>query len=136
MLPPPDDLELPIVKLLNHPGYQSFQGQIASLSLFPTAYVKLLPPIWDTSIPADEDSGTTAKKELKKRIKMYVGPVIEAFGTRRIMFGSSSASTEAFGGAGAWYELARESFAELAIEQEDIDAVFAGTAKKVYASNA
>jgi len=125
------------VKLISHEQYREFQRQVASLSLFATAHVKLLPPAWDSSIPPTPsdasvaDTDVSQKKEWKRRIKMYVGPVIEAFGFSRIMFGSSGASS-AFGGAGAWYELARESLAELAIEQEDIDAVFAGTAKKVY----
>jgi hypothetical protein len=33
-----------------------------------------------------------------------------------------------------WYELARESFAELGIEQEGIDAIFYENAKQVYGS--
>lgn len=35
---------------------------------------------------------------------------------------------------GDWYELARESFAELGIEQEGIDAIFYENAKQVYGS--
>ncbi|KAJ8481525.1 hypothetical protein ONZ51_g5942 [Trametes cubensis] len=77
-------------------------------------------------------------KEWKRRIKMYIGHAVEAFGFQRILFGSSpaaplTASTPA-SNAGHWYELARESFAELGIEQEAIDAVFALNARQVYES--
>lgn len=65
-----------------------------------------------------------------------VGPALEAFGYGRIIFGSSPSSashTRAFSSS-EWFELARESFAELGTEQEDLDAVFAGNARKVYAA--
>ena len=67
-----------------------------------------------------------------------VGHAVEAFGFQRILFGSSpaaplTASTPA-SNADHWYELARESFAELGIEQEAIDAVFALNARQVYES--
>ncbi len=59
---------------------------------------------------------------------------MEAFGYERIIFGSSAAgSRKGLCGAGEWYEIARESLAELAVEQDAIDAVFCNTAKRVYA---
>lgn len=62
-----------------------------------------------------------------------VGPVIEAFGYQRIIFGSSpSLTSNGSSIASDWYDLARESLAELGVEQEAIDAVFHGNAKKVY----
>lgn len=62
-----------------------------------------------------------------------VGPVMEAFGYQRIIFGSSPCPTSSGSSiASDWYELARESLAELGVEQETIDAVFCGNAKKVY----
>lgn len=62
-----------------------------------------------------------------------VGPVVEAFGYQRIIFGSSPSSTNSTTSApGDWYEIARESFAELGVEQEAIDSVFAINAKKLY----
>ena len=64
-----------------------------------------------------------------------VGPALEAFGYERILFGSSpSPSSRSPSNAGDWYELARECFAELGTEQEDIDAVFFGNANRVYSS--
>lgn len=64
-----------------------------------------------------------------------VGPVMEAFGYQRIIFGSSpSPASESASLAGNWYELARESLAELGVEQEFIDAVFCLNAQKVYGS--
>ncbi len=60
---------------------------------------------------------------------------MEAFGYERIVFGSSpSASSPSPSNAGDWYELARESLAELGVEQEAVDAVFALNARKVYQS--
>lgn len=62
-----------------------------------------------------------------------VSPVVEAFGFQRILFGSSpSASNHSPSRVEDWYELARESFAELGIEQEGIDAVFCRNAEAVY----
>ena len=67
---------------------------------------------------------------------MIVGPAVEAFGYQRILFGSSpSPASVAPSNAGDWYELARESFAELGLEQEDIDAVFGNNAKVAYKGN-
>jgi predicted TIM-barrel fold metal-dependent hydrolase len=64
-----------------------------------------------------------------------VGPVLEAFGFERIIFGTSAASGSTVNSnASDWYELARESFAELGVEQDAIDAVFGGNAKGVYGS--
>jgi predicted TIM-barrel fold metal-dependent hydrolase len=64
---------------------------------------------------------------------MAVGPALEAFGYERIIFGSAPLSgSDIPSKANDWYELARESFAELAVEQEAVDAIFAGNAKKVY----
>lgn len=60
---------------------------------------------------------------------------MEAFGYQRIIFGSSPCPTsEGSSIASDWYEIARESLAELGVEQESVDAVFYGNAKKVYGS--
>ena len=68
-----------------------------------------------------------------------VGPAIEAFGFQRVLFGSSPAAplsgSSPASSAGDWYELARESFAELGVEQDAIDAVFALNAKLVYGAS-
>jgi predicted TIM-barrel fold metal-dependent hydrolase len=62
-----------------------------------------------------------------------VGPVLEAFGFQRIIFGSSPSDTSGRNwNAGAWYDIALESLAELGVEQQDINDVFFGTAQKVY----
>ncbi|KAI0360863.1 hypothetical protein OH77DRAFT_1418895 [Trametes cingulata] len=156
ILPPPDSLALPIVKLLTHPLYRSYQAHTASLSLFANLFVNFLPPAWGAPTPptpppfANEGSSEEAKekaarleskeaREWKRRIKMYIGPAVEAFGFQRILFGSSpaapvTASTPA-SNAGDWFELARESFAELGVEQDAIDAVFADNARQVYGSS-
>ncbi|KAI0656554.1 hypothetical protein C8Q70DRAFT_1056474 [Cubamyces menziesii] len=154
LLPPPDSLALPIVKLLTHELYRSYQSHTASLSLFANLFINFLPPAWGAPTPPtpppppsdanEEEKEKAARleskeaKEWKRRIKMYIGHAVEAFGFQRILFGSSpaaplTASTPA-SNAGHWYELARESFAELGIEQEAIDAVFALNARQVYES--
>ena len=62
-----------------------------------------------------------------------VGPALEAFGDQRIIFGTSpSPESDAKSAVGDWYELVKESLAELGIEQEGVDAIFGGNAKKVY----
>jgi len=48
------------------------------------------------------------------------------------MYGSSSSSGSSSGSSADWYDIARESLAELGVDQEDVDLVFEGTAKKVY----
>ncbi|KAI8994053.1 hypothetical protein BD414DRAFT_271653 [Trametes punicea] len=155
ILPPPDSLSLPIVKLLTHPLYRSYQAHTASLSLFANLFINYIPPAWGAPTPptppppshteSEEAKEKAARleskevKEWKRRIKMYIGPAVEAFGFQRILFGSSpaaplTASTPA-SNADDWFELARESFAELGVEQDAIDAVFAQNAKQVYGSS-
>jgi hypothetical protein len=76
VLPPPHDLELPIVKLMNHPTYLAFQSQTAALSLLPNLYVKYIPPSWNAPTPPTpsmepEEAESKQKQEWKQRIKMY-----------------------------------------------------------------
>lgn len=73
ILPPPDDLSLPIVKLLTHPNYRDYQSQTAALSLYPSVVIKFLPPSWGADAPSDaaQTSETIDVKEWKRRIKMY-----------------------------------------------------------------
>jgi len=157
VMPPPHTLQIPLVKLLSHSTYLAYQSRIAAISLSSATYIQLLPPDWSESTPSTpappgavlspaaqtpmspSDSQPTPaadskeKREWKRRIKMYIGPVIEAFGFERILFGSSPvASATAPSKAADWYELARESFAELGIEQAGIDAVFGANAKAVF----
>ena len=63
-----------------------------------------------------------------------MGFAVEAFGCQRIIFGSAPAASSTASKSESWYEIARESIAELGVEQEDIDAVFSGNAKAVYTS--
>jgi len=64
-----------------------------------------------------------------------VAPVIEAFGSERIIFGSSpSSSSRTRSNAGNWYEIARESLAETGIEQAFVDNIFYANAARVYGS--
>ncbi|TRM69336.1 hypothetical protein BD626DRAFT_393102 [Schizophyllum amplum] len=129
LLPPAHDIELPVVKLMSHPSYRDFQAQVAALSLFASASVNFLPPNWDGPSPFADDDEDKAKTEWKRKIKMYLGPVLEAFGDERIMFGSGTSPSPAI-----WYDIARESLAELAVDQQAIDAVFSSNAKRVYGS--
>jgi len=144
VLPPPHSLDLPIVKLLNHSSYLAYQRHVATLSLVSSVHVKFLPPTWDAPTPAsppptaetpiDTDGGKEAR-EWKRRIKMYLGHAVEVFGFERIIFGTSpSSSSSAISNAGYWYELARESLAELGVEKEDLDKVFCTNARRVYSS--
>jgi predicted TIM-barrel fold metal-dependent hydrolase len=62
-----------------------------------------------------------------------VGPVLEAFGYQRIVFGSSpSPFSRGPSNPGDWYELARESLAELVTDQEFVDGIFYANAQKIY----
>jgi len=141
-LPPPHDVSLSIVKLLKHPTYREFQSQTAALSLIPSVHIKFLPPPWEAQVPMTpitsggaDDNVSRQLREAKRRIKMFLGPVMEAFGYERIIFGSSpSSGSTVRSNAGVWYEVARESLAELGVDQEFIDAVFFFNAKRVYGS--
>ncbi|KAG9126923.1 hypothetical protein FRC07_001387 [Ceratobasidium sp. 392] len=147
LLPPPNALSIPTVKLLAHPMYLAYQARIASLSFSQNVYIKFLPPDWHMATPKSplpnaqpsdpeqsiRDLDSEEKKEWKRRTKMYLGPAIEAFGYSRIIFGSSpSKSSTASSNAGDWYQIAKESVAELGVDQEGIDAVFGTNAKTVY----
>ena len=89
-MPPPDDLTLPIVKLLTHPSYRTYQNHTASLSLSANLFVNFLPPAWGAPTPptppppaaeskeskeAEAEKAIRAenkeKNEWKRRIKMY-----------------------------------------------------------------
>jgi len=138
VLPPSHDLDIPIVKLLTHPSYQSYQSHVATLSFFPRVYLSYIPPTWNAATPPSPQGAPVSskeKKEWKRRIKMYVGPAVEAFGFERIVFGSApSPASHARSNAGDWYEIAREAFAELGVDQESVDAVFGGNAQRIYAA--
>jgi len=79
LLPPPHNLELPIVKLMNHPIYRTFQAQTAALSLIPQVYIKYLQPCWDAPTPPTpsvaspvlDNTDVKQRNEWKRRIKMY-----------------------------------------------------------------
>ncbi|KAI0276353.1 hypothetical protein BGY98DRAFT_985866, partial [Russula aff. rugulosa BPL654] len=49
-----------------------------------------------------------------------VGPIVEAFGFERIIFGSAPSP------------ISRQAFAELSVNQESVDAVFGGNAQCIY----
>jgi len=133
IVPPPDDLTIPIVKLLTHSSYRDFQSHTAALSLFSNVFVNLLPPSWDSAMPSSTEENRKQRNEWKRRIKMYLGPIVEAFGYQRVLFGSSpSPASKAITNTAEWFELARESFAELGMEQDAIEAVFADNAQLVY----
>ncbi|KAG0706090.1 hypothetical protein DFH29DRAFT_202999 [Suillus ampliporus] len=136
ILPPPHDLSLPIVKLLAHPSYRNYQAHSAALSLVPNLYMKFTPPMWNQAVPgpADPTSEMDQHREWKRKIKMFIGPVLEAFGYERIIFGTSpSFAVPSLPNPADWYALVRESFAELAVEQDAIDAIFSLNAKRIYA---
>ena len=66
-------------------------------------------------------------------MRLAVGPVLEAFGYQRIIFGSSPPSSgQSIAHVGNWFEIARESIAELVADQETVDAIFFENASKVY----
>lgn len=135
ILPPPHDLNLPIVKLLADPSYRNYQAHSAALSLFPNLYVKFTPPMWNQTVPGpgDPTSEMDQHREWKRKIKMFIGPVLEAFGYERIIFGTSpSFAVPSLPNPADWYALVRESFAELAVEQDAIDAIFSLNARRVY----
>jgi hypothetical protein len=137
VLPPPHDLSLPIVKLLADPSYRNYQAHSASLSLFPNLYVKFTPPMWNQTVPGpgDPTSEMDQHREWKRKIKMFIGPVLEAFGYERIIFGTSpSLASPSLVNPADWYALVRESFAELAVEQDAIDSIFSLNARRVYGS--
>lgn len=60
-----------------------------------------------------------------------VGQGVEAFGFERIVYASGPSEVDAID-AGDWYALARESLAELGMEQEAVDGIFATNAQRVY----
>ncbi|KIM30690.1 hypothetical protein M408DRAFT_328214 [Serendipita vermifera MAFF 305830] len=125
VLPPADSMDKSTVSLLSHPSYLAYQAHSATLSFYEPVYVRLSPPDTDNTVPSD----ASATLEWTNRLKMYLGPIIEAFGFNRIIFATSSSQS---GSPGNWYEMAREAVAELGIDQEGVDAIFGGNAKAVY----
>ena len=70
-------------------------------------------------------------KQTTNGISLPVGPIVEAFGTDRILYASSGCVNP-----GEWYEIAREVVAELGLEQEAVDAIFGGNANVVFGPGA
>ncbi|KAG8956301.1 hypothetical protein FRC04_004381 [Tulasnella sp. 424] len=148
LLPPPHSLHVPIVKLMKSTVYQKYQEHISSLSFVPNVYIKFLPPNWedptppspapfattsDTTGPSVTSQDAQAKDEWKQRVRIYLGPALDAFGYSRIIFGTSpSPSSTSASNAHDWYTLAREVVAEVGVEQEGVDAIFGKTAQTVY----
>jgi predicted TIM-barrel fold metal-dependent hydrolase len=65
----------------------------------------------------------------------FSGPAVEAFGFGRIIFGSvPSPVSRTQSNASEGYQIAREAFAELGIDQESVDAVFGCNAQRIYAA--
>ena len=64
-----------------------------------------------------------------------MGFAVEAFGFERVIFGLVlSPVSLAQLNTGNWYEIACEVFVELGIDQESVDAVFAGNTQCIYAA--
>ncbi|KZO98974.1 hypothetical protein CALVIDRAFT_535072 [Calocera viscosa TUFC12733] len=133
LLPPAIGFATPLVKLLTAPVYKAYQDHITSLSLFPSVYVQLSPPEWGI-VPAEKGDEEVQKerREWKRRIKLYLGPVVEAFGFSRIIYSSAGSSKAPVSKASDWYTLARECVAEMGVEQDAIDAVFGVNGLDVY----
>ncbi|KIO22860.1 hypothetical protein M407DRAFT_114952 [Tulasnella calospora MUT 4182] len=148
LLPPPHSLHVPIVKLMKSPVYEKYQEHISSLSFVTNVYLKFLPPHWEDPTPPSPapfattsettGSGVTsqdaqAKDEWKRRVRIYLGPALDAFGYSRIIFGTSpSPSSTSASNAHDWYTLAREVVAEIVAEQDGVDAIFGKNAQTVY----
>ncbi|KAI6046072.1 hypothetical protein EDC04DRAFT_2864957 [Pisolithus marmoratus] len=100
IFPPPLSLDEPIVKTMKQPDYLQYQSRISSLSLFEDVHLKLTPPVRDTY----ETGSAVDLKVWKGKLKLYIGPVLEAFGFERMIFGSSpSLAGEPFNLPVSWY---------------------------------
>jgi hypothetical protein len=134
ILPPPVDLNMPVVTMMNHPTYMTYRQRVTLLSLFENVHVKLLPPTWISVESANsEGGGRTREKEWKDILKLFIVPVLEAFGFERIIFGSSPATpNNAFAQPTSWCKLAQEAFRELAVGQDEMNKVFMENAERVY----
>ncbi|KZT52875.1 hypothetical protein CALCODRAFT_501792 [Calocera cornea HHB12733] len=133
LLPPALGFQTPLVKLLTHPVYKAYQDHITTLSLFPSVYVQFGPPEWGV-VPAEKGNEEVQKerREWKRRIKLYLGPVVEAFGFSRIIYSSTGSSKAPISKASDWYTLARECVAEMGVEQDALDTVFGINGLDVY----
>jgi len=139
LLPPPVESEVPTQQLVTDPGYLAYQSHIASLSLHKNTYLALLPPVWSLEgLTENGFTGANERSDWKRRIKLYLGPALEAFGEYRILYGSSPVSTFDSAkpsvkiSAQDWYKLAREAVTELGVEQEGVEAIFHENPKKVF----
>ncbi|KAF9227260.1 hypothetical protein BS17DRAFT_800320 [Gyrodon lividus] len=135
ILPPPVDSNMLVVTMMNHPTYMTYRQRVSLLSLFENVHVKLLPPTWTSveSMPDTEEGKRKRDKEWKDILKLFIAPVLEAFGFERIIFGSSPATvSDVSAQPMSWYKLAQESFRELAVGQDEMNKVFMENAERVY----
>ncbi|KAH9811779.1 hypothetical protein DFH28DRAFT_980466 [Melampsora americana] len=114
-----------------------------------SAYSLKPKPYNEIQLDGKEEENEVAWKEIKKRMKFYLEPILEAFGDHRIMyssdfpgFGSSFDEIEEMDERlksnlksnyyECQFELFRECLSELGLEGETLDNVFGLNAKKWY----
>ncbi|WRT65118.1 uncharacterized protein IL334_002060 [Kwoniella shivajii] len=146
ILPPP--LTKTATPLLSSDAYNLHLARIANLSLHANVYLKALPPVVDVIQAKEKEGGWWSdRKELERVLRMYISPVIEAFGTHRIIFGSTPAlplaeltkvspipgDLEQPIPNGEWYSVLRKVISELGEGREEMSGVMGGNAAKAYA---
>ncbi|WWC67578.1 uncharacterized protein I206_101488 [Kwoniella pini CBS 10737] len=145
ILPPP--LTQTSTPLFRSDSYNLHLARLANLSLHANVYLKALPPVVDT-IQGKEVDGKwwEDRQELERVLRMYISPAIEAFGTHRIIFGSTPAlpipelsrvtpipgELEQPISNGEWYSVLRRIVTQLGEGKEEVTGVMGGNAAKVY----
>ncbi|WVR04290.1 hypothetical protein IAU60_001290 [Kwoniella sp. DSM 27419] len=144
ILPPP--LTRPSGSLARTDEYELHLARLASLSLHANVYLKALPPVVDVSADP-QGRWWDDREELERVLRMYISPAIEAFGTHRLIFGSSPAlpleevtkaspvpgEVEQPIPDGEWYSVLRRMISQLGEGQEAMTGVMGGNAAVVYA---
>lgn len=85
--------------------------------------------------------------EVKRRLRIFLDVVLEAFGVDRLIWssniGAGQAATGALPGANSvgqdeedavreWYELVREGLAGMGLDEDSLEGIFSANASKVY----
>lgn len=141
LLPPP--LTATSAELARDPAYEYHIARLNQLALMSNVYLKVLPPV---VLKCDADEWVQDAKELQRVLRMYLSPAIEAFGTHRLLFGTSTAlPTDQLArhpltpvelvqpiSENEWYTILRKTLTELGEDAESVGAIFGSNAATVY----
>ena len=119
----------------SNPDFQRWKRCIQTFASYPSVYMKLSGGFSELSAEGAVD--TSSPQKLVDRVSPWVDVVFEAFGPRRIMFGSDWPVCNVKGPEGesswdVWRNVVEEVLSRKGCTEEEKESVWSGTAKRAY----